>query len=462
MTIYHCPTGSLVNSVGVALFSGDIRNSRVFGNEIGIAATNDQTIANALVYRNSATGILIDGRQNVKVTAATVVAEGGRDRHCGRGGCRATPRSRAPSSKPMQALLCSSVKRRWTRPMRGFHSDYNSFHAGPGGALVHYTRPFVDLLDWQADVARYDLNSLGSTVLDPVAGKAMFENRATDDYALLGMAAGREDSAPPRARWRSRQAAARRGCRAGGRACGGCVDARRHRAGSVPATGKPPSRWPITWQSHGALSGEPVRIELWQDGPDGPAFLALIAAAAPDTGSYDWAPEDTAIAPGSHGLRIKLSHAAAPHVSDMSAEPFSVPEDTSDYFVAPSVHEGGTGDNRKHRPARGRTKAEPGEHAADLRPGDRRHASRRAGELRAHRPHPGFGRDPDLGFGIDTSFTLDGAGSPAVLFTPGAQLVRRARDRRGGRCGRHDAQRLLDDRRHARRLSCIPDRMISS
>ena len=242
--------------------------------------------------------------------------------------------------------------------------------------LVHYTRPFVDLLDWQA--GRRPLRSQLAGLDSPGPRCWQGDVREPCDRRLRAFSAWRRvgrirpptcSVAIPAGRCSARLPAP--------------VDAHAVAVSTLvvtgpdllPATGKPPSAGRSPGRATARSPANRCGSKLWQDGPDGPAFLALIAAAAPDTGSYDWAPEDTAIAPGSHRPTDQSCRMRRPpHVSDMSAEPFSVPEDTSDYFVAPSVHEGGTGDNRNTGRARGRTKAEPGELSADLRPGDRRHA----------------------------------------------------------------------------------------
>ena len=44
----------------------------------------------------------------------------------------------------------------------------------------------------------------------------------------------------------------------------------------------------IRWDSFGNTAAAPVRIDLYQDGPNGPALLKNIAATATDTGQYTW------------------------------------------------------------------------------------------------------------------------------------------------------------------------------
>ena len=50
--------------------------------------------------------------------------------------------------------------------------------------------------DWQADVARFDLPSVGTTVVNPRWSEPRFFNRAQDDYRILDLTAGQRFSSP--------------------------------------------------------------------------------------------------------------------------------------------------------------------------------------------------------------------------------------------------------------------------
>ena len=110
----------------------------------------------------------------------------------------------------------------------------------------------------------------------------------------------------------------------------------------------------ITWDSYGAAANNPVKIELWQDGTNGPQFLSTIAASAPDTGRYAWTPSDSALVAGTHGLRIQISSVAHPQIYDRSAETFTVPEAGTNYYVDAS-----SGSNRNDGKVAAAPKASP-------------------------------------------------------------------------------------------------------
>ncbi len=97
---------------------------------------------------------------------------------------------------------------------------------------------------------------------------------------------------------------------------------------------------PIRWDSTGTLTGTPVRIELWQDGPNGPAFRATIVAQTQDDGEFIWMPSQSGVAAGEKGLRIKVLHVGAPQVFDLTTETFSVPELGNTYYVDDGSNDG--------------------------------------------------------------------------------------------------------------------------
>ncbi len=89
----------------------------------------------------------------------------------------------------------------------------------------------------------------------------------------------------------------------------------------------------ILWNSFGNVSATPVRIDLYQDGPNGPQFLTTIVSSTPDTGEYTWTAADSGINFGTYGLRIQISLVGDPAVFDRSTETFTVPENTTTFYV---------------------------------------------------------------------------------------------------------------------------------
>ena len=89
----------------------------------------------------------------------------------------------------------------------------------------------------------------------------------------------------------------------------------------------------IRWTTYGNADDSSVRIDLYQDGPNGAQFLANITPATPDTGQFIWIPADSGIDYGTHGLRIQVSLVGHPTVVDRSTEAFAVPENTNTFYV---------------------------------------------------------------------------------------------------------------------------------
>ena len=89
----------------------------------------------------------------------------------------------------------------------------------------------------------------------------------------------------------------------------------------------------IRWESLGNVADVPVKIDLYQDGPNGPQFLLNITPSTPDTGVFDWIAINSGVAYGTYGLRVEISLVGNPNVFDRSTEDFTVPENTNTFFV---------------------------------------------------------------------------------------------------------------------------------
>jgi hypothetical protein len=78
----------------------------------------------------------------------------------------------------------------------GFFSDYNQLHATGTGKLIHWMREFTDILDWQLDVSRYDLHSIGRTAVNPLAAEPAFVSIARGDYQVWILISGLRKTSP--------------------------------------------------------------------------------------------------------------------------------------------------------------------------------------------------------------------------------------------------------------------------
>ncbi|MCW2284563.1 parallel beta-helix repeat protein [Rhodoblastus acidophilus] len=181
----------------------------------------------------------------------------------------------------------------------------------------------------------------------------------------------------------------------------------------------------ITWNAYGAATGQPVRLELWRDGPNGPAYLSTIAASTPDTGSYAWSPSLAGVQPGTSGLRIRIASVAHPGVFDLSQETFAVPKVGSQFYVATSA-DGGS--NRNTGVSADSALPNPSNLFRAYAIGAGATVNIAAGDYPLIAPLTLSGAT-DLGYGLDSGFTIQGATKGVVnlhqanpLITPQALI----------------------------------------
>ena len=314
------------NGIGVDRFEGTIQFNRIGAGATGIVAASGNRIQDNHIYRNNQ-GIRVDGVTDVRIERNTMYTPLGDLVHL------------TGTASDVEVLHNTL----WTEDgydlfvandsQAGFFSDFNNLYATGQGKVGFWTRDFTDVLDWQADIARFDLHSVGATRVNPEWALPRFADLHRDDYTLFPMFGTQRFTSPgaapevgiPHIALRSPDL---------------YVDAIR---------GKP---LPIRWESFNNAALSPVKIDLYADTPDGPAFVATIVASTPDDGEFLWTPASSGIAFGTYGLRIQVSWTSNPLVLDRSQEPFTVPEDGTGFFVDDASNAGdeytpnGTGDNR--------------------------------------------------------------------------------------------------------------------
>ncbi len=575
-------TGS---TTGVGLFTGRIEHLTARETGVGVMANDGQDILRSVFWRTGEAAIRTAGADRVQIEGVTILALTGDGVHV--------------SGASTEVEILSSVIevhggaaiRVENNSQTGFFSDYNLLHAEGTGLLVFWTRAFDDILDWQMDLARFDLHSQGTTRINPALSRPVFADRSLGDLTILPTLAGLTqtslaaetgdpatladragftanllanagfdagltgwtvnalaahvatggfqngghftagsvalgfaeqvvaldltqftpaqidagladlvfggrlrsdgtgpfadagsitltfldsngnaigagksiDSSNPGDRWERlsdrveipagarqilfRFEAERDGTGANlarlDSAFAVMVSARQGtNAGAVPVS-VPDADAPrlrlvypdlytdwerseplaIRWESFGNTAGSPVRISLWQDSADGPAFLMNVVAATPNDGEFIFIPETAGLNFGTHGLRVQISLVDAPHVFDRADEPFSIPEDGSDYFVDDASNADdaftpdATGDNRNT----GKTALAPKSSPLNLL---------RAYQLGAGATlHLDTGEYPsldtltisgtyDYGFGLDEGFTLQGSTTGVAAIFP--------------------------------------------
>ncbi len=177
------------NAVGVEM-TGPIQYTRIGHNGIGIRASSGQRIHHNLVFDDATTGILVSGRQDVRIVSNTLYSATGDNVRIDGASSEVELRSNVLYAEAGYDVWVANDSQ------TGFFSDWNDLFARGTGKLVFWTRDFTDLLDWQADVARFDLHSIGATAPAPLAAEPRFVSFGRDDYRVFGLAAQLRGSSP--------------------------------------------------------------------------------------------------------------------------------------------------------------------------------------------------------------------------------------------------------------------------
>ncbi|MCA9135478.1 MAG: right-handed parallel beta-helix repeat-containing protein, partial [Planctomycetales bacterium] len=184
------------NVTGVENFSGTVQYNRLIKNQIGIAASGDQTIFHNVFAHNVVGGIDTDGAVDVRIVGNTMHAATGDNVRVVGGSAEVEVRNNILWAESGYDLFVDNDSQ------SGFFSDYNTLYSSGSGALVHWIQSseglldFTDVLDWQEDVNQYDLHSFGTTVVNPTWAKPQFEGLARGDYNIYPVTAGLRLTSP--------------------------------------------------------------------------------------------------------------------------------------------------------------------------------------------------------------------------------------------------------------------------
>src|SRR5207302_976821 len=170
--------------------TGAIQFNRIARNTIGIAAATRQLIAHNLIYRNDQDGILIHGQNDVRLVSNTFYAPTGDNIHIDSGSSNIEVRDNILWATAGTDIYVADDSH------AAFSSDYNDLYATGTGVLVHWDTDFSDLFDWQADIAQFDLHSIGRTVVHPGWSEPRFFGGGMDDYRMFDVTARLRFSSP--------------------------------------------------------------------------------------------------------------------------------------------------------------------------------------------------------------------------------------------------------------------------
>ncbi|MHC4717832.1 MAG: right-handed parallel beta-helix repeat-containing protein, partial [Planctomycetota bacterium] len=166
------------NGTGVAGFDGVIRFNRIYDNTTGIDAAGGSFIHENVMWGNAVAGVRVSGASDVVLRNNTIDALAGDAVHLTAGASNVSIIGNILWAHEGYDIYVANDSQ------DGFWSDYNDLHATGTGALVWWTRPLDDLLDWQEDVWAYDFHSVGRTDPNPTWSDPHFVDPARGDYRV--------------------------------------------------------------------------------------------------------------------------------------------------------------------------------------------------------------------------------------------------------------------------------------
>ena len=178
------------NVTGISGFTGTIQFSRIESNGTGIVATANLHLFSNIIARNTTVGLLVSGVDGVRTSDNTFYTATGDNVRLQDGASDFEIQNSILWSESGYDIYVANDSQ------TGFFSDYNVLYAGASGTLVYWTRDFTDILDWQDDVAEFDLHSTGRTVVNPEGGKPHFADLAGNDFTIQDIVGGQRLSSP--------------------------------------------------------------------------------------------------------------------------------------------------------------------------------------------------------------------------------------------------------------------------
>jgi len=181
------------NQRGVAAFAGTVQYSRFTANQVAIDATaamGGLKVQHNVFDRNVQAGLQITGTTDVRIAQNTFYAKTGDNIRIVGGSRNVEIQSNILWAEGGYDIYVANDSQ------AGFFSDYNNLYKTGAGKLVFWTKDFADVLDWQMDVARYDLHSIGATSVNPDWARPRFVDAASGDFRLTDVVAGLRASSP--------------------------------------------------------------------------------------------------------------------------------------------------------------------------------------------------------------------------------------------------------------------------
>jgi parallel beta-helix repeat protein len=177
------------NTTGIN-FNGTVQYNRIDYNEDSMVVQNGQLIAHNLFYNNSGQNLQTLGASNVEIFNNSFYSTNQTNIFVNGGSTDVEIINNILWTGGGYDLDIDNASR------TGYFSDYNDLYTTGAGQIVHYLVDFDDILDWQDDVALYDLHSIGATVVNPTAAQPQFANLGFADFNVFPAAAGLRKTSP--------------------------------------------------------------------------------------------------------------------------------------------------------------------------------------------------------------------------------------------------------------------------
>jgi autotransporter-associated beta strand protein len=177
------------NTKGVN-FTGTVQYNRIDYNGTSIVVQNGQLIAHNLIYDNNGPNLQTLGASNVEIINNSFFSPNQTNVMVNDGSSDVEILNDILWTGGGYDIDVDNVSR------TGFFSDYNDLYTTGSGQIVHYLVDFDDILDWQDDVALYDLHSIGTTVVNPTAAQPQFVDLGFGDFSVFPAAAGLRKTSP--------------------------------------------------------------------------------------------------------------------------------------------------------------------------------------------------------------------------------------------------------------------------
>ena len=177
--------------------SGVVQYNRFSANAVAIAVSADMSsqvngvrIWYNLFYRNTVAGIQVTGASNVRIYQNTFYSLTGDNIHISGGSSNVDIQGNILWAQGGYDIYVANDSQ------SGFFSDYNDLYKSGTGKLVYWTQDFTDILDWQDDVGRYDLHSIGATVVNPLWAMPSFVDVDQNNFQVFATVASLRASSP--------------------------------------------------------------------------------------------------------------------------------------------------------------------------------------------------------------------------------------------------------------------------